>query len=281
MPCDLQICVFQPGLGVANVVGAFNDRESLLRQDDEATPPRTKVPDITIGFWVIKILTTGMGETTSDFLVRTFDPAPVVAATGVLLVVSLVAQIRSRRLSVWLYWWTVVLVSVFGTMVADILHVVIGILYLVSTIGFGVALAAILVFWRRSEGTLSTRSISTARREILYWATVLATFALGTAAGDLTATSFGLGYFASGVGFAILFALPFLARRAGLLGEVAAFWAAYVITRPLGASFADWVGVTPARGGLDLGTGWVSLALAVCIAVAIAVPELIGKRARA
>jgi len=214
-----------------------------------------------------------MGETTSDFLVRSFDPPPIVVAAGALLAISLAAQILSPRFSTWLYWWTVIVISVFGTMVADVAHVALGIPYLVSTTVLGLALAAILVLWRRREGTLSIHSISTRRREIFYWATVLATFALGTAAGDLTASTFGLGYLLSGVGFACLFVLPFLARRAGLLGEVAAFWTAYIITRPLGASFADWMGVTPDRGGLNWGTGWVSIALAVYIAVAIAVTQ--------
>ena len=114
-----------------------------------------KVPEITIAFWVIKILTTGMGETTSDFFVRSFDPPPVVLAAGVLLAISLGAQILSRRYSTWLYWLTVVLVSIFGTMVADILHILVGIPYLASTIGFGEALAVILLLWNRNEGTLS------------------------------------------------------------------------------------------------------------------------------
>jgi uncharacterized membrane-anchored protein len=228
-----------------------------------------KVPEITIAFWVIKIFTTGMGETTSDFFVRSFDPPPVVAAAGVLLAISLGAQILSRRYSTWLYWLTVVLVSIFGTMVADVLHIFVGIPYLASTIGFGVALAVILLLWNRNEGTLSIHSVSTRRRETFYWATVLATFALGTAAGDLAASSFGLGYLLSGVAFSVVFALPFVLRQGGRLGEVASFWTAYIITRPLGASFADWMGVSRDRGGLNWGTGWVSLVIAIVVVLTI------------
>lgn len=240
-----------------------------------APSPRAKikVPEITIGFWVIKILTTGMGETTSDFLVRRFDPPPVVVIAGVLLVVSLVAQLRSSRYSKWLYWWTVVIISIFGTMVADAIHIAAGVPYAASTAAFAVGLTIVLLLWHRREGTLSIHSISTRRRESFYWATVLLTFALGTAAGDLTASSLGLGYLLSGVVFAVLFIVPFVVRRFAGLGEVLAFWTAYILTRPLGASFADWMGVTPDRGGLNWGTGWVSLALGVAIVICLFWPN--------
>ena len=233
----------------------------------------TKVPEITLGFWVTKVLTTGMGETTSDFLVRTFDPPLVVAIVGALLAVLLAWQVLSRTYSSWRYWGVVVLISIFGTMVADTIHVVAGVPYFASTFAFGLALTAILGLWQRSVGTLSIDSITTRRREAFYWATVLATFALGTAGGDLTASSLGLGYLLSGAIFAVLFVLPFIARKIGLMGEIGAFWTAYIITRPLGASFADWLGVTRARGGLDLGTGWVSVALGVLIIVMLLLPR--------
>ena len=237
---------------------------------DLAAGGYVKVPEITTAFWAIKILTTGMGETTSDFLVRTFDPPPTVAVAGGLLVVALVTQVLARRCSPWLYWLTVVLVSIFGTMVADVIHVFLGVPYTISTAGFALALSVVLFLWHRHEGTLSIHSISTRRREIYYWATILLTFALGTAAGDLTAATLGLGYLLSGVVFSVMFALPFLAKRAGGLGEVAAFWTSYILTRPMGASFADWMGVPKARGGLDWGTGWVSLALGFAIVAIIA-----------
>jgi len=229
-----------------------------------------KVPQITIAFWVIKILTTGMGETTSDFLVRTLDPPPTVAAAGGLLLAALAAQILSPRYSSWLYWMAVVLVSIFGTMVADVIHVFLGVPYAISTVAFALSLGAILFLWKRSESTLSIHSVSTRRRELYYWATILLTFALGTAVGDLTAATLGFGYLLSGILFVAMFAIPFIARRAGGIGEVGAFWTSYILTRPLGASFADWMGVSKARGGLDWGTGWVSLALGLAIVSTIA-----------
>ncbi|MYS21809.1 Uncharacterized membrane-anchored protein [Streptomyces sp. DvalAA-14] len=226
----------------------------------------SKVPEVTVLFWVTKILTTGMGETTSDFLSK--SPA-LGGAIGLIGIVGFMwLQFRSTRYSPWTYWSAIVMVSVFGTMAADIVHVV-GIPYLVTTPVFILVLAGVLIAWYRSEGTLSIHSIRTPRREKFYWATVLATFALGTAAGDLTATTFHLGYFSSGVLFAVLIAVPALARLLGL-NAVAAFWWAYVLTRPLGASFADWMGVSKDRGGLGWGTGPVSLALTVLIAALVA-----------
>jgi len=229
-----------------------------------------KVPQITVLFWIIKVLTTGMGETASDFLAHTVAP-PVAVGLGALgLAAALVLQLRTRRYLAGVYWLAVIMVSVFGTMAADVLHVGLGVPYLISTIGFAVVLAAVFVIWYVSERILSIHSITTPRRELFYWATVLATFALGTAAGDLTATTFGWGYLLSGVVFAAAIAVPALAFRTGALHSVAAFWIAYVITRPLGASFADWMGVSHARGGLDLGTGPVTAAWAVVILVLVA-----------
>jgi uncharacterized membrane-anchored protein len=170
-------------------------------------------------------------------------------------------------------------VAVFGTMVADAIHVVLGMPYAASTAGFAVALVVLFTLWRATERTLSIHSITTPRREAFYWSAVIATFALGTAAGDFTATSLGLGYFWSGVMFLVLFALPLLARRVAGVDEVATFWAAYVLTRPLGASFADWIGVPPGRGGLDLGTGLVSAVL-TALAVAIVATRAFESAAR-
>lgn len=241
----------------------------MTHHRDDALHPHalSKVPEITLGFWVTKVMTTGMGETTSDFLVRTFDPPPVVAIVGAALAVLLAWQVLSRSYSNWRYWGVVVLISIFGTMVADTIHVIAGVPYVASTFAFGLALTAVLMIWQSSEGTLSIHTITTRNRETFYWATVLATFALGTAGGDLTASSLGLGYWLSGVIFTLLFVLPFIARKIGLTGEIGTFWTAYIITRPLGASFADWIGVSRVRGGLDLGMGWVSLSLGALIIV--------------
>ena len=240
---------------------------------DDGTPAvaRTaKVPEVTVAFWVVKILTTGLGETTSDFLVRSFDPPLVIAISGVVLALALGVQWLRPGFSKWRYWIAVTMVAVFGTMVADVIHVALGVPYLVSTLAFLAILAAVFAGWWRSEGTLSIYSIHTRRRETFYWLTVLATFALGTAAGDLTASSFGLGYLFSGLAFAVAFLVPFGARRWPGASEVLTFWTAYVLTRPLGASFADWLGVGPERGGVGLGTGLISIVLIVIAAGIVA-----------
>ncbi|WP_329459101.1 COG4705 family protein [Streptomyces sp. NBC_01497] len=228
-----------------------------------------KVPAVAAVFWVVKILTTGMGETTSDFLAKTLGPVVAGALGAVGLAVLLWLQLRTPRYRAWAYWSAIVMVSVFGTMAADVVHVVAGIPYAVSTVAFAVILAAVLMAWYAVEGTLSIHAVRTRRREYFYWSTVLATFALGTAAGDLTAGSLGLGYLPAGILFAAMIMIPALAWRFLGLNSVAAFWWAYILTRPLGASFADWMGVGSARGGLGWGTGPVSLALAVPIAALV------------
>ncbi|MEE4421411.1 hypothetical protein [Streptomyces bugieae] len=233
------------------------------------SPGWSKVPQVTALFWGVKVLTTGMGETASDYLGRTLGPIPAgcLGLAGFLL--FLVLQFRATRYRPWTYWSAIVMVSVFGTMAADVVHVVAGIPYTVSAVAFTVALAALLAAWYRAEGTLSIHSVRTRRRETFYWATVLATFALGTAVGDLTAGTFHLGYLPSGVLFAALIAGPALSGRFLGLNAVAAFWGAYVLTRPLGASFADWMGVSTARGGLGWGTGPATLALTVPIVLLV------------
>ncbi|HST87326.1 MAG TPA: hypothetical protein VLJ14_03020 [Ktedonobacterales bacterium] len=224
-----------------------------------------KVPEVTIFFWIIKLLTTGMGETTSDYLVFHINPYLAVALGGIGLVTSLLLQLLVRRYVAWIYWLAVVMVAIFGTMAADVVHIVLGVPYLDSSVAFAAALAVIFVSWYATEKTLSIHSIYTPRRELFYWATIMATFALGTAVGDMTASTFGLGYFASGLLFAALFALPALGYRLFRLNAIFAFWFAYVMTRPLGASFADWFGKPRSISGLGLGTGLISLILAVVI----------------
>jgi uncharacterized membrane-anchored protein len=228
-----------------------------------------KVPPVTALFWIIKVLTTGMGETASDYLARTIAPEVAVGAAGLVLAGALAVQMRARSYSAGLYWFAVVMVSVFGTMAADVLHVGLGIPYTVSTTFFALALAVVLGVWYVSERTLSIHTVTRGRPELFYWATVLVTFALGTAAGDLTATTFGWGYLVSGFVFAAAIVVPALAFRARWLTAVAAFWTAYVITRPLGASFADWMGVPVARHGLGWGTGPVTVAWALVIVVLV------------
>ncbi|CAN5239276.1 membrane protein [soil metagenome] len=238
------------------------------------TLSRIKVPEITLLFWVIKILTTGMGETTSDFFVKRFDPVIAAAAGLAVLAVALALQFRAKRYIPAVYWFSVAMVSVFGTMAADAAHVVLGVPYLASATAFAVALAVVFVVWFRAEGSLSIHSITTRRREVFYWLTVLTTFALGTAVGDLTATTFHWGYLPSGIAFVVIFAVPAVAFRWFRLNAVVAFWFAYVVTRPLGASFADWMAGSTARGGLGWGTGPVSLVLATIIVLLVGVVSI-------
>ncbi|MFI5976178.1 hypothetical protein [Streptomyces sp. NPDC051452] len=223
-----------------------------------------KVPEVTVYFWIIKVLTTGMGETASDLLARLLGPVPAVAVGGLALVASLAAQFAVRRYIAWVYWTAIVMVSVFGTMAADVLHVGLGVPYTTSTPLFLIALGAVFALWYASERTLSIHSVRTRRREAFYWAAVLATFALGTAAGDLTATT-GFGYAGSIVLFAVAICVPAVAHRFGALNAVTAFWTAYVITRPLGASLADWMALGHSRGGLGLGLAPVTAAWTVAI----------------
>lgn len=242
-----------------------------------------KVPELTVYFWIIKVLTTGMGETTSDFFIHrvgvnnTMALAGIGVATGLILAISLTVQLVERRYVPWIYWFAVVMVSVFGTMAADAVHIEIGVPYIVSSVFFAVILAALFVAWNASEKTLSIHSIYTRKREAFYWLVVLTTFALGTATGDMTAISLHLGYLSSGVLFAALIAVPAVGYwRFGLNG-VFAFWFAYIVTRPLGASLADWLAVSPARGGLGLGYGPVSLVLAIVIAGFVAYLSVTGR----
>jgi uncharacterized membrane-anchored protein len=225
----------------------------------------SKVPEVTAYFWITKVLTTGMGEAASDFLTRVFGNVPAVGLGALALAGALLLQFRTPRYTAWVYWTAVVMVSVFGTMAADVLHVGLGVPYGVSTPFFLVVLIAVFLVWNKSEKTLSIHSIHTPRREFFYWLTVMTTFALGTAAGDLTAVTLKLGYFSSGVMFAVVIAVPALAHRRFGLGAIPAFWLAYIVTRPLGASFADWMALSRARGGLNMGLGPVTLAWSVAI----------------
>jgi uncharacterized membrane-anchored protein len=238
------------------------------QQDNQAVRaphPLSKVPQITVFFWITKVLTTGMGEATSDYLAHRFGP--VIAGTLGLtaFVAALVVQFRVRRYLAWVYWAAVVMVAVFGTMAADGLHVELGVPYAVSTPFFAVVLAVIFVVWYRTEKTLSIHSIYTRRREVFYWATVLATFALGTAAGDLTAMTLHLGFLASGILFTVVIAVPAVGYWRFNLNPIVAFWFAYIVTRPLGASYADWLGVPRSQSGLNMGRGPVALGLTIVI----------------
>ena len=229
-----------------------------------------RVPEVTAYFWIIKGLSTAMGEATSDYLVHRMDPVLAVLLGFAGFVIALALQFSMRRYIAWTYWFAVVMVGVFGTMAADVLHVGFGVPYFASSALYAVVLAAVFVTWQRTERTLSIHSIDTARREAFYWAAVVDTFAMGTAVGDLTAVTFHLGYFLSMVFFAVVITVPAIGYR--LLGwnSIFCFWFAYVITRPLGASFADWVGKPVSLSGLGVGDGNVALALTIVIACLVA-----------
>jgi uncharacterized membrane-anchored protein len=229
------------------------------------TPALIKVPEITVGFWVAKALSTALGESTSDFLVHHIGPPAAVVVGALTLLVGLAWQFSVIRYVAWIYWFAVVMVAVSGTLAADAVHVGLGVPYSVSTLFYGLVLAVVFALWHRTEGTLSIHSINTTRRELFYWATVLATFALGTAAGDMTASTFGWGYLASGIVFAFVVAVPAVLYARTRINRIFLFWFAYVFTRPFGASFADWLGKDRRLGGLALGDGIVAAILTVLI----------------
>jgi uncharacterized membrane-anchored protein len=228
------------------------------------------VPEVTAYFWVIKALSTAMGESTSDWSVHAINPVIAVLLGFCGFVVALSLQFWVRRYIAWTYWLAVCAVGVFGTMCADVLHVRFSVPYAVSTALYAVLLAAVFIAWDRTEGTLSFHEIDTPRREIFYWLAVVATFAMGTALGDLTATTFGLGYFTSAIVFAVVIAVPAVGYRWLRWNAIFCFWFAYVATRPLGASFADWLGKPSSSRGLGLGDGPVALVLSLIIFVLVA-----------
>jgi uncharacterized membrane-anchored protein len=230
----------------------------------------SKVPEITVGFWVAKALSTALGESTSDFLVHRLGPYAAVAIGALTLVVGLGWQFSTRRYIAWVYWFAVVMVAISGTLAADAVHVGLGVPYVVSTIFYAFVLAFVFVLWQANEGTLSIHSITTVRRELFYWATVLVTFALGTAAGDMTAATLGWGYLSSGLFFAVVLLVPAILYARTSISTVFLFWFAYVFTRPFGASFADYFGKDKHLGGLALGDGAVSAVLAILIVATVA-----------
>ncbi|CAN5436609.1 membrane protein [soil metagenome] len=218
--------------------------------------PAPKVPEVFLLFWVVKLLTTGIGETGADFLgVVSLPLAALVGIGG--FAVALTVQLRADAYHPVRYWTTVLSVALFGTMIADGPHVALGTPYFVDSAIYFVLLCVVLAWWRRSEGTISVHSITTARRERFYWGVVLLTFGLGTALGDTTAIDLGLGFDWSIVLFGALILVPFVLWRLGLDATIA-FWASYVLTRPLGASVADWLGKASKDGGIGWGDGTVT-----------------------
>jgi uncharacterized membrane-anchored protein len=237
---------------------------SRIRQE----PLAAKVPEITALFWVIKILTTAAGEATSDFLAIHNLEVGVIVEVG-LFGLALWLQFRTRRYFAPAYWFLALAIAIAGTGVSDTMHLTFGIPYAGTTAFWALALALIFWLWYRSEGTLSIHSITTRRREMYYWATIFATFALGTALGDFTATSLHLGYLASGLGFAVVILIPAIAWWRFGLNAIVAFWFAYVVTRPIGASFADYFSKPHALSGANFGDGPTAAVATLAVAILV------------
>ena len=223
-----------------------------------------KVPEVTIFFWIIKIMATTVGETAADYLNvnLNFGLTKTSIVMGSLLLVALFLQIRAKRYIPWIYWVAVVLLSVFGTLITDNLVDNFAITLQTTTMVFSGALLATFIAWYLSEKTLSIHSIYTTRRELFYWSAILFTFALGTAAGDLVAEGMRLGYGWSALAFGAVIGAVVLAHYFLKLNAVLAFWIAYILTRPFGASWGDLLSQPVASGGLGLGTvvtSWIFL----------------------
>ena len=231
-------------------------------------PVAAKVPEVILLFWVVKILTTAGGEATSDYL-KTYGNFKGGGIEVLVIVVGLLAQFATRRYRAVAYWSLAFAIAITGTGVADFLHLDVHIPYAGTTLLWAVILAAIFWIWQRCEGTLSIHSITTQRREAFYWATVFATFALGTALGDFTATSLNLGYLDSGILFAVVILIPALARSQLGLNGIAAFWMSYVVTRPLGASFADYFSKPHSLSGINFGDGPTAIVFALAVFVLV------------
>ncbi|MBV8066291.1 MAG: hypothetical protein JOY73_12265 [Actinobacteria bacterium] len=233
------------------------------------SPTAAKVPEVIFLFWVVKILTTAGGEATSDYL-RIYGNLKGGAVEVALFLIGLIWQFSTRRYSASAYWFFAYAIAVIGTGVADFLHLDVGLSYLADTLLWAVILAAIFALWYRSQGTLSIHSIVTQRREAYYWATVFATFALGTVLGDYTATSLHLGYLSSAILFSVVILVPAFGRWKLGLNGIAAFWMSYVMTRPLGASYADYFSKPRKLSGIGFGDGQTAIAFIAGIVVLVA-----------
>lgn len=242
----------------------------------------SKVPEIALSFWIIKIMSTTVGETGADFLAVNagWGLAATSAVMAALLAAALVLQLRTRCYTPWIYWLTVVLVSIVGTQITDLLTDGLGVSLYLSTPVFSVLLAAIFFAWHRAERTLSIHDIVTRRRELFYWAAILCTFALGTAAGDLATEALAMGFTWGAAIFGTLIAITYAAWRLGG-NAVLTFWIGYVLTRPFGASLGDLLTQARADGGLGMGTTWTSalfLAVIVLLVAAAQIGMNSGKR---
>lgn len=238
-----------------------------------------RVPEVTLAFWVIKVLSTTTGETFADYLNVDVGLGLSITTwimTG-LLVIALAAQLATKRYNAGIYWTVVVLISIVGTLITDNLTDVFGVELWVSTLIFSVLLAVTFGIWFSREKTLSIHTIFSRRREAFYWIAILCTFALGTAAGDLISEGLGLGYLFGTILFAALIGVVAILHIAVKVNTVFCFWAAYVLTRPLGASVGDLLSQAPADGGLGIGATTTSVIFLVII---VAVAAYLGIKVR-
>lgn len=242
------------------------------------TVPRSllnKVPEVTLSFWIIKIMSTTVGETGADFLAVNagWGQTATRSVMAALLTSALFVQLRTRRYTPWIYWLTVVLVSIVGTQITDLLTDAWGVSLYLSTAAFATALAVIFGVWHRLEHTLSITDIVTRRREAFYWVAILCTFALGTAAGDLATEAFGFGFANGALVFGAMIAATFAAWRLGG-NAVATFWIGYVLTRPFGAALGDLLTQATSHGGLGLGATWTSGVFLAAIVALVAAAQV-------
>jgi uncharacterized membrane-anchored protein len=243
------------------------------------SPMLNKVPEVTLIFWTIKVLSTTVGETGADYLAVHVGLGAnlTMAWMAGLLVAALILQLRARRYIPWIYWLTVVLVSIVGTQITDFVSDKLEISLYVSTAVFAFALAATFAIWYCVERTLSIRTIVTTRRELFYWAAILFTFALGTAAGDLATEALGLGFQLGVLVFGVLIAFNAIFYSLGV-NPVLTFWLAYILTRPLGASLGDFLSQSRHYGGVGLGTIHTSLTFLTVIIALVAWVTFEGDR---
>lgn len=243
-----------------------------MRGAQAADVALNKVPAVTLVFWLIKIMSTTVGETGADFLIfKLHVGLPVTSLImGALLVLVMALQLRSARYEPWAYWLCVVQVSIFGTLLTDSLVDTYGVALLTTTVFFSVALGLTFALWYTCERSLSIRAIYPGRREYFYWLAILMTFALGTAAGDWVAEEMRLGYAMSAALFLAAIGVVGVAHYLFKLGSVPSFWMAYILTRPFGASSGDWLSHSVAKGGLGLGVVGTSEVFAVIIVALVA-----------
>jgi uncharacterized membrane-anchored protein len=255
-------------------------RANMNASDPSPTPTwLNKVPAVALSFWVIKILSTTVGETVADFLAVNagFGQGPTRAVMFTLLAIALILQLRTSKYTPWTYWLTVVLVSVVGTQITDLLTDGLGVSLYVSTAAFAMTLTAIFAIWYAIERTLSIHEIFTRRRELFYWAAILCTFALGTAAGDLATEALGLGFAWGVLAFGALIAFTYLVWRIGG-NAVLTFWIGYILTRPFGAALGDLLTQSRSYGGLGVGAMWTSALFLTVIVILVAVAQVsVGK----